>query len=187
MASFGSYLKRVDKETIFGLSLILAFTFALDELFSLQPPWPKGSTYITAFLELAVVFICFFISVRSKRALSRIQIRLFIAIAMLFALYFLLYSFFVFSTLREGEVVVAGFQCTEDARHVAAALGESCPFLTDEALAAAQYEAEKVWTPWSVRIVEFAMFLTWSSFFVLSTFLFGLTLAYLNRSEKVRP
>lgn len=187
MASFSAYLKRVDKETIFGLILILAFTFALDKFFSLQPPWPKGSTYITAFLELAVVFICFFIPLRSRRALSRIQIRLFIAMAAVFVLYFLLYSFFVFPTPRDGEFVVAGFRCTgEAANYVAPMLGQTCPFLTEEALAAAQYDVEKVWTPWSVRTVEFVMFLTWSSFFVLSTFLFGLTLAFLNRSERAR-
>lgn len=187
MSSFNRYLGRIDRNTTFALAPMLAVPFILDSLFSLQPPWPKGSTYVTAFVELAAIFVCFFVPVRSKRTLRRAQLALFSGILLLFAAYFLLYSLFVFPTLREDEFVVAGYICTEEAAlYVAPLLGQTCPFLTEEALAAAQYDVERVWTPSSVRIMEFVIFLCWSFFFILATILFGITLAFVNRTERIR-
>ena len=184
MSSFNRYLGSIDRNTTFALLPILAIPFILDQLFSLQPPWPDGSTYITAFVELAAIFVCFFVPIRSKRTLRRTQLTVFSGMLLLFTLYFFLYSFFVFPSLREDEFVVAGFICTEEAEYVAPLLGQTCPFLTEEALAAAQYEVERIWTPSSVRIMEFTLFLSWSSFFILATLLFGITLAFVNRTQR---
>ncbi|MEO1648682.1 MAG: hypothetical protein AAFR32_07680 [Pseudomonadota bacterium] len=181
----GAFLTEFDKKTLLPLVPLLGITFVLDSVFSLQPPWPQYSTYATAFFELCTLFIAFFTPIRSKKKLLRWQIFAFVMVTLTFVGYFVLYSFFVFETPLTGERVVAGFQCTRDAAlHVAPAFGETCPFLTEEVLSAAQYEAELVWTAPSVRTVETAMFLTWSGFFVFATFLFGISVAYMSRLPK---
>jgi hypothetical protein len=182
---FESFLRSLDKYTLLSLASLLGVTFVLDYLFSLQPPWPRHSTYITAFLELSTVFLAFFVTVKTKRNLLRIQVATFALIVLTFCAYFLLYSMFVFETPLTGERVIAGYECTVEARHyVAPALKETCPFLSEEALAAAQYDAETVWTPSSVRLVEVAMFGAWSFFFIFTTFLFGISIAFLQRNQR---
>ncbi len=185
MSSFDRYLGMIDKNTLIALIPMLAVPFILDSIFSLQPPWPQGSTYITAFVELAAIFTCFFVPIKTKLILRRVQVSLFVTLIILFGLYFLLYSMFVFPSLNEGDFIVAGFSCSQEAlQYVAPALNQTCPFLSEEILAAAQYDAEKVWTPASVRIMEFTIFFCWSSFFIVSTLLFGVTLAFVNRTQR---
>lgn len=182
---FAAFLKSFDRYTILSLASLLAVTFVLDLLFSLQPPWPQHSTYVTAFLELSTVFLSFFVVVKPKRSLFRLQIVVFTLIVLAFCAYFSLYSLFVFDTPLTGERVIGGYECTAEARDlVAPALRESCPFLSEEALAAAQYDVETVWMPYSVRAVEIAMFGAWSAFFVLTTFLFGVSIAYVQRNQR---
>lgn len=184
---FSEFLKAFDRHTILALIPILALPFVLDQLFSLQPPWPRHSTYATAFLELAALFLAFFVQIPSRKRLVRRQVVVFALIVLAFIAYFALYSIFVFETPLTGEKVIAGFRCTQQAeRYIAPALMQHCPFLNEQALAAAQYEAEVVWTPLSVRLVEIALFIAWSSFFVLATFLFGISVAFMHRARRAR-
>lgn len=188
MSDLKTYFKEFDRHTLFVIVPMLAVPFLLDKLFSLQPPWPRGSTYITSFLELAAIFVCYFIPIRSKKALLRCQIGLFASATLLFITYFVLYSMFVFTNPFNGDAVIAGYECTAEAqRYVAPMLNQQCPFLTEEALAAAQYEVERVWTPVSVRVMEIVMFLAWSMFFIVTTFLFGLSVAFMQRAKKSKP
>jgi hypothetical protein len=181
-----SFFEEFDRHTLFVILPMLAIPFILDKIFSLQPPWPRGSTYITTFLELAAIFVCYFIPIKSRRTLLRIQFGLFGTATFLFVAYFVLYSMFVFTNPFNGDALIAGYECTEEAqRFVAPLLNQQCPFLTEEALAAAQYEVEQVWTPVSVRVTEIMMFLSWSMFFIVTTFLFGLSVAFMQRNRKL--
>lgn len=183
--TFTKFLKAFDRSTIVALIPILSVPFVLDLIFSLQPPWPRYSTYATAFLELCVLFLAFFIKIESKAKLFRYQISTFALISLMFVSYFFLYSMFVFDVPATGEKVVSGFRCTYQAENfIAPALMQECPFLNEEALAAAEYDAETVWTPLSVRLIEIIMFITWSLFFILSTFLFGVSVAFLQRTRR---
>ena len=77
--------------------------------------------------------------------------------------------------------------CTQQAAEfIAPALMQTCPFLNEEAPAAAGYLAEVVWTPRSVRLVEVMMFVAWSSFFILATFLFRISVPWMKRTRAVR-
>lgn len=183
--AFSDFLHAFDKATIVALIPIIAVPFLLDQLFSLQPPWPQYSTYTTAFLELCTLFLAFFIRIESRKKLFRYQIAAFTLICVMFLAYFSFYSMFVFEVPLTGEKVVSGFRCTHQAeRFIAPALMQECPFLNEEALAAAGYEVEIVWTPFSVRLMEIVMFVVWSAFFILATFLFGISVAHLQRSRK---
>ena len=178
------FFSQFDKKTLLPLIPMLAVTFALDQVFSLQPPWPKFSTYVTAFLELCTLFIAFFVPLKSKRGMFRAQLLAFCCVCICFVLYFICYSFFVFDAPFSGERLVAGFVCTPEAEnYVAPAFGESCPLLSEAVLSAAQYDPEIVWTPSSVRAMESLMFLLWSGFFVFATFLFGISVAFQNRRK----
>lgn len=181
--TFSDFVRAFDKATLLVLIPILAVPFLLDLVFSLQPPWPRYSTYATAFLELATLFLAFFWRVQRRDRLFRIQLVVFSLICAMFVAYFLLYSMFVFEVPVTGEKLVAGFVCTEQAAvFIAPALMQDCPFLNEEALAASGYSVEVVWTPLSVRLVEVMMFVAWSSFFILATFLFGVSVAWLKRT-----
>lgn len=181
--TFSDFVRAFDKATLLVLIPILAIPFLLDLVFSLQPPWPRYSTYATAFLELATLFLAFFWRVQRRDRLFRIQLVVFSLICAMFVAYFLLYSMFVFEVPVTGEKLVAGFVCTEQAAvFIAPALMQDCPFLNEEALAASGYSVEVVWTPLSVRLVEVMMFVAWSSFFILATFLFGVSVAWLKRT-----
>lgn len=184
----GAFFTEFDKKTLLPLIPLLGLTFILDRIFSLQPPWPEYSTYATAFFELCTLFVSFFLPIRSRKMLLRWQIFAFGMVVITFVSYFSLYSFFVFETPLTGERVVAGYQCTHNAETIVApAFGETCPFLSEQVLSAAQYDTETVWTAISVRTVEATMFLTWSSFFVFATFLFGISIASMSRMRARRP
>jgi len=188
LGSFDRFAKAFDKHTLFALIPALAITFVLDLVFSLQPPWPKSSTYITAFLELAAMFLAYFAPVKNKASLWRLQIALFLSIFACFIGYFVLYSFFVFDTPLNDERVVAGFQCTrETLALIRSGLIESCPFLKEEFLASAQYETDVLWTRSSIVAVEIALFFCWSTLFILTTFLFGISIAFMARQPEKRP
>jgi len=183
--AFSDFMRAFDKATLLVLIPMLAVPFLLDLVFSLQPPWPRYSTYATAFLELATLFLAFFWRVQGRAQLFRIQVTVFTLICVMFVAYFLLYSLFVFEVPVTGEKLVAGFVCTDQAADfIAPALMQACPFLNEEALAASGYVAEVVWTPLSVRLVEVMMFVAWSSFFILTTFLFGISVAWLRRTGR---
>lgn len=183
---FARFFQSYDKFTTLALLPLLAIPFLLDKLFSLQPPWPTGSTYITAFIQLAIVFVGFFADIRSRSALRKAQGRLILISISLFLSYFLLYSLFVFIEPGSGRAIIAGFQCTADAaKYVAPLLGMECPFLGSEALSAASYKADVVWTPFSIKIMEFTIFVTWSLFFMIMSYLFSITIAFMTRKRLI--
>lgn len=176
-----SYMGAYDRYTLFALMPILAVPFILDLIFGLQPPWPKSTTYITAFLELAIIFYCFLQSRKSRAAMRRTAALYLTAMVALFAVYFTMYSLFVFKLPISGKPVVGGFICNREAAEIVVpAMGEHCPFVSEAVLAAAQYEVGRVWTPLSVKIVELSLFVCWSVFFMAATFLFGSFIAHVS-------
>lgn len=183
--SFSEYFKVYDKYTLYALLPALAASFILDKVFSLQPPWPRGSSYITAFLELGIVFYAFTSPMRSKKKLRAFQRKALVGAIFLFAIYFVLYSLFVYESSVGGYYIVGGFECTPIAQNVIATeLGLICPLLNSEALAAAQYDETLLWTRRSIIPIEISMFLSWSLLFMLMTYMFASTAAYISQKTK---
>lgn len=175
------YLGAYDRFTLFALIPILAVPFILDSVFGLQPPWPRSTTYLTAFLELGIVFFCFLQDRITKQKMRRIVFLSVLSMVALFAVYFLMYSLFVFTLPAGGGSIVGGFICKPDTQYIIAPfMNESCPFVSEQVLASAQYRPETVWEPLSIRIIEFALFSCWSLFFMVSTYLYGSFVAYIS-------
>ncbi len=185
MADLSSFLKNYDKSVLLALLPIIALTFILDQLFSLEPPWPNGSTYITAFLELCVVFAAYYVDIRSKKKLLVYQRWSILVMFALFIGYFSTYAFFVYDDPSLSNAIIGGFRCTEDAVLVVEAMAsESCPRLSFELLASAGYDPELLWEPWSIKIVEISMFAMWSMFFVVAAYMLALTVSFEARKNQ---
>ena len=183
-SSFENYFKSYDKYTLFALLPILLVTFLLDRIFALQPPWPTSSTYITSFFELAIIITSFFSHIKTKKDLRRRQIIFLTAAGILFFSYFTLYSLFVHDVPVGGRHIIAGCTCSQQATlFIGPSLGQDCPFLGEEALAAAGYQAEVVWTPFSIRIMEVAIFSIWSAFFMIITYLLAITIRFAGKTR----
>jgi TIR domain len=73
-------------------------------------------------------------------------------------LFLALMSRYTFTIPSSGEVAVKGFVCTPEARQI---YPLTCPDDDLDALRSAEYEATRIWQPWSVDLVRLGLLLSW--------------------------
>ena len=139
----------------------------LAALAGVAPPWPRGAATLTALLEIVTLILIYhWVSRLSRAGLSSLFRRLAPVMALFLVAYLVLFSMFVFTLPTNGEPVVKGFACTPNAAALAERFGDACPFLGRDALAAATYEVDRLWTIASITLVRLALFVTWLGFFL---------------------
>jgi hypothetical protein len=137
---------------------------------SFYPPWPPAIVQLTALLQVVALVLTYH---TFRQASAKVLNRLLATSAAVLCIGSLLYlvglSQFTFTEPLSKLRFVKGFICTSDAFTV---YHDMCPWLGDDQLRQAEWEAPRLWTLWSVTVVRVALVLLWLvSFVALSTLL----------------
>jgi TIR domain len=123
------------------------------------PPWPGGIGPLTAVLAVAGALALG--RWMAQRRMGSGRGRLIGAVLLLLlaaGLFLALMSRYTFTIPSSGEVAVKGFVCTPEARQI---YPLTCPDDDLDALRSAEYEATRIWQPWSVDLVRLGLLLSW--------------------------
>jgi len=164
---------------IAGASLAAPFVIALIDV---VPPWPKKLSGITAIVELVVLIFTFqaFRGASRKKTNRRMKIAMIVAgcCALIYLSLFVRYTFVIPTT---KEIGIKGFVCTPEAK----AVFHGCDFDDEEALASAEYEAHRIWTPWSIDVIRLGLLCLWIALFWTISFFIGLFIVYQHDTPSV--
>lgn len=145
-------------------------------LIKLAPPWPPAILQLTALFEVLVLVLAFQTLKRAKSSLvSRLMAILLAATVLLAVGYLILLSGFVYEEPISGERFVKGFACTDEARRV---FPGRCPAYGDGELRQAQWDAWRLWQPWSITVMRVAIVALWTSMFACVAGTIGSFLVY---------
>jgi hypothetical protein len=136
----------------------------VDYVIGLGPPWPwaGGVPIITSVAELLTLICLFqFASRASRKATSRILVVLTVVLLLSFSAYLYLNSTYTFSSPVDGEKHVKGFTVRPDVAPLIAP-----DFTLDDALAAAEYRPEEVWTSSSITTMRLTLLFLWLLSFI---------------------
>ena len=169
-------LGRLSK--ILGLAAAVAALPLFARFATLEPPWPPGASAISSALVASAVVAASAAPMHDASSRRRAaHVAAGFAVAGLVG-YLALVSFFVVGTADGTRRVFIGFTCTADA---AAVYRQSCPFLDADALSAAEWRPERLWTPTSLSAIRMGALLAWLVFFV------GLAVALANYVAAAEP
>lgn len=138
------------------------FPALLDILFAIGPPWPH-STSVSMFssvVALTVLVFAFGVLRHSKQFRRLISLSA-IGTLLTLGVYIVLKAFFVFNAPDWRHQDARGLIVRTD---VAEALGPG--FGIDDALAGAEFDAYKVYVPWTVDLIRCAMLASWLLLFL---------------------
>lgn len=125
-------------------------------------------------------------TMRGKKGDRAIEsaMRFYLILLLLFvASYFLIHSVFVFAIPTNSELATRGFVCSYDALRMAE-ISPYCPFVPIEKLKDFGYNADVVWTGWSIAIVKFLVLGFWiASFYALAFFLAAFVVSQQNKGD----
>jgi hypothetical protein len=145
------------------LSLVALGTGAAVPFFAfvakIAPPWPPGIMLLTALTELVCLIVVFqFLRTRGRSTVNR-------AIAILAPMLFLasfayltLISFFTYVTPHTDERFAKGFVCKQQIQQLHPDL---CPLVNRDVLADAQWNADEIWTEWSIDLMQLFIASLW--------------------------
>ena len=143
--------------------LALALPFAAARA-GFTPPWPHGVQIITALVEGAlIVGLTLVLRHVSVGAVKRGIIASTLLLAVCAVAYLGMGSAFTYVTPATGEHWVKGYVCTSDAMLL---YKDKCPFLGNDELRGAEYEAERLWTVPSIAVVKVTLASLWFLAFV---------------------
>ena len=132
-----------------GGSALVPFAAGLVEL---SPPWPNGVVVTTAIVEVLTLAIVFQLMERSnRRFVSTTMVISAIFLCAISIAYLTMISLFVYRVETNGARLLKGFVCTHNALLV---YGDLCPFPTMEEIRSNHYDAEGLWTDFSIAIVR---------------------------------
>ena len=147
----------------------------------ITPPWPRGLAVLTAVLEAALIFVAFSLFRTANRGAIRKTVTTSIVVLVFATVAYLgAQSVFVYQTPVTGERFAKGFVCTAEARAV---FKDKCPFLDEDELRGAEYDAQRLWTLPSIAIVKVTLSGLWLLAFVAIGIL-GATTALLKRDAR---
>jgi hypothetical protein len=168
MNDFWRLLK--DVQHLFAWALGAAAASIAAGFLSLAPPWPPVVAQITALLELVVLVLVYqYLKDASRRVINLVIAASAISLCISSVMYLAALSQFTFTEPVSNLRFVKGFVCTSDASLLYPKL---CPWLNDDQLQEAEWEAPRLWVMWSITIVRVGLVLLWSfSFLALSCLL----------------
>jgi hypothetical protein len=145
----------------------------------LGPPWPAGLSLITSLTELVVMIAIFhFWFNESLEQLSKkISFALILIVVSLFSYLFLVNTFvFEYPTTKNKEA--RGFVLNASIKKLAQDPEFDTP---DKLLEGYEYDAKKIWEPWSITIINLLLVACWLTFFVSLSIFMGTFVMYQRR------
>ena len=129
------------------------------------PPWPSGSQYFTLALEAILVgAIAAALHGVSRGMLRRLVVVSTIVLVLGGMAYLAGFNTFTFVTPTTGQTWVKGYVCTAEALSLPDDK-EKCPFLGNDQLKDAEYEAPRLWTLPSITVVKVSLAAIWFASF----------------------
>ena len=130
----------------------------MSALAGIAPPWPASIIQITAIAQLLVLIFTYQMFAKAgKKRIERLMTRAAVGLVLVAVTYLAMHSAFVFE-MPNGEMGMKGVICSTDA-HILHAT--KCPFLSDEDIAAANFDVDKLYTTLGILISRIAMLLGW--------------------------
>jgi hypothetical protein len=148
------------RNIVMGAALVIP---SLTSIASFAPSWPSHSTAVTTFVSLLALVLIFLHLKSHPKTIKSIVISgvsLFVVVS---CAYFVVISLYTYELPATKTRYAIGFVCTPEALMV---YKEKCPHLGDDELRAAEYDSERLWTRYSITIVETCLWLLWVSAFV---------------------
>lgn len=188
--SFIQSIKDVKKLITIAVSgLICSQVIAL--LAGIQPPWPKGILILTSMIELLVLMMAWhFSSVSEKMNTGKILVILFSLLCFFSLAYVFMYSLFVYNIPGTSTDIVLGCGLTHDSQLVLSlnkidlkTITDTCPEEFTRILSSAEFEATRVWTPWTVKLNQVVIFALWLAAFSCLAAFMGIFVAYHKRRQ----
>jgi hypothetical protein len=137
---------------------VAAFPFVLAGI-GVAPPWPPRVALLTTLLNLALILAGVLCLPRLTRdSLRRLVLAAAVGGVLATAGFVGMQATFVYQTPVTNERFVKGVVCSSDALLL---YRSECPFLGSDQLQAAEYEADRLWTPQSIALVETVMLAFW--------------------------
>lgn len=169
MRGFWRLLKEVRGLLLWAVGSATIPIFA--GLASFYPPWPPAIVPVTSILMVITLVLAFqLLRLAPVTTVNNVLVVSAIIVCFTSTVYLVGLSQFTFTEPHSQLRFVKGFVCTNDALLV---YGVSCPWLGDDQLLQAEWEAGRLWTLWSITIIRIALVLLWSIAFVALSFLLG--------------
>jgi hypothetical protein len=93
-----------------------------------------------------------------------------VILAVTFTIYLILIALFTYTEPQSKTRFTKGFECTQEAKLVYEA---KCPFLGSDEISSANYDEERMWTPTSVSLMKWLIFIVWVAFFAALSVVLG--------------
>jgi hypothetical protein len=152
-------------------------------LIDLAPPWPPAVVQVTGVVQLvALIFVFQVMKTAGKARINRTMLRSVALLAVFLTAYLAAHSLLVFQ-MPDGSLGLRGLWCTANAYAV---YEGSCPLLTRDEIADAEFTAGRLWTPLGLTAARMTMLLCWIGVFANLVFLIG-SFAVYQRRVAARP
>jgi hypothetical protein len=176
---FLDILKRFRKLSVTALGTGAAVPF-FAYVANIAPPWPPGVMLLTALTELVALILAFqFLRTKER---SPVSLAVGIMATLLFLVsfaYLVLIAIFTYVTPQTKERFVKGFVCKLDTERLYP--GE-CPFVSNEILSKAQWNADQIWAEWSIALMQVFIASLWVAAFVFLSGLIGAFLVFQTKT-----
>ena len=157
-----------------------------------QPPWHPGLTIITTLMELTVLVLSFqFFSQSTKKSTNKTIIISFVLLMFFSLLYMILYSFFVFKIPSTNTYITLGCGLTNDSYMFLKEnkvdinkINDTCPGEFYKILVSSQFESTNVWIPWTVKVINILLLLSWLICFGTLSLFLGVFVSFQSRIKK---
>jgi hypothetical protein len=176
---FLDILKKFRKLSVTALGVGAAVPF-FAYVANIAPPWPSGVMLLTALTELVCLILAFQFLRTKERGPVNLAMGIMAPLLFLVSLgYLVLIAVFTYVTPQTKERFVKGFVCKTDIERLYP--GE-CPFVSREILSGAQWNADQIWTEWSIALMQVAIASLWIAAFVLLSGLIGAFLVFQTKT-----
>jgi hypothetical protein len=121
---------------------------------------------------------------KGKRTVTRWIGSLALLLFLTSLVYLTLFSMFTYVTPYTNERFAKGFVCNPQTERL---YPGQCPFVDAHVLADAQYNAEEIWTGWSVELMQVVIVSLWLAAFVFLSSLIGTFLVFQTKTASAKP
>lgn len=148
---------------------------------SFYPPWPPAIVQLTALLQVVTLVLTYqALRPGSASVVNWILAASAVVLCVGSVLYLVALSQFTFAEPLSKLRFVKGFVCTSDALTL---YHDICPWLGDDQLRDAEWEAPRLWTLWSITLVRIVLVLLWLVPFVSLSTLLGSFVVYQSAAK----
>jgi hypothetical protein len=190
-ARLREFLRR-NREILVMMLSYCAIPPVLQFVFNVGPPWPHRTgviafTSIVGYVVAVLIFATNEYGAATQPRFRTVRKRLVSSAAVgacVMIIYVVLSAFFLYDAPSPPDQVAGGIQLRTEVREYI----EKHPGYTEaNALRDSAYDAEAVWIPWTVRLMNVSFLVSWLGFFGSLAAVIGLLVVYLRMLNVLEP